>query len=366
MKKYIVIIFFALFCISSFLGGVHFNNFINNWDLLILTFGLLGFYLCLLENKITKELFLLLFLIILVPLIFFSGLSLIDNTLVSSINDWIGFLGAYLGVIGAIAVVWWQHIENKKQFEKQLNEEKNRRQQNISSYIKYTSEEYLNYIKNFSSNFLSLFYSTLDKENFSELSNNLLKFSLEISLENYNDILSSEKGSSFLALKKEADLLYKMLEKEILNFQDCINFSIFLSEIDVDNVNYSTEFKEKFSDFVILSTFIPTILHFSSSKQKLKFPSILNLENKKNIYCLLKSILKKNKNQEKFIIILKLTQHIQIYFSSFFLKVLIDRAFPFQNNDRANLSFIINRISTYNSFISHLLTAYNCALEIQS
>lgn len=114
MKKYIVIIFFALFCICSFLGGVHFDNFINDWDLLILTFGLLGFYLCLLENKITKELFLLFFLIILVPLIFFSGLSLIDNTLVSSINDWIGFLGAYLGVIGTIAVVWWQLNEDKK------------------------------------------------------------------------------------------------------------------------------------------------------------------------------------------------------------------------------------------------------------
>lgn len=115
MKKYIVIIFFALFCISSFLGGVYFNNFINNWDLLILTFGLLGFYLCLLENKITKELFLLLFFIILVPLIFFSSLSLINNTLVSSINDWIGFLGAYLGAIGAIGGIWWQLNEEKKE-----------------------------------------------------------------------------------------------------------------------------------------------------------------------------------------------------------------------------------------------------------
>lgn len=114
MKKYIVIIFFTLFCISSFLGGVYFNNFINNWDLLILTFGLLGFYLCLLENKITKELFLLLFFIILVPLIFFSGLSLIDNTLVSLINDWIGFLGAYFGVIGAIGGIWWQLNEEKR------------------------------------------------------------------------------------------------------------------------------------------------------------------------------------------------------------------------------------------------------------
>lgn len=114
MRKHIVIIFFVLFCICSFLGGVHFNDFITEWNILILTFGLLGFYLCLLENRITKELFLMLSLIILVPLIFFSGLSLIDSTLVSSINDWIGFLGAYLGVIGAICGIWWQLNEEKR------------------------------------------------------------------------------------------------------------------------------------------------------------------------------------------------------------------------------------------------------------
>ena len=114
MRKHIIITFFALFCIYSFLRRVHFNNFINNWDLLILTFGLLGFYLCLLENRITKELFLMLSLIILVPLIFFSGLSLIDSTLVSLINDWIGFLGAYLGVVRTIGAIWWQSNKEKE------------------------------------------------------------------------------------------------------------------------------------------------------------------------------------------------------------------------------------------------------------
>lgn len=123
MRKHIVIIFFVLFCICSFLGGVHFNDFITEWNILILTFGLLGFYLCLLENRITKELFLMLSLIILVPLIFFSGLSLIDSTLVSSINDWIGFLGAYLGVIGAICGIWWQLTENKKNEEEKKQED---------------------------------------------------------------------------------------------------------------------------------------------------------------------------------------------------------------------------------------------------
>lgn len=114
MKKYIVIIFFALFCICSFLGGVHFNDFITEWNILILIFFFLGLYPCLLDNQITKELFLLFFLIILVPLIFFSGLSLIDDTFVSSINDWIGFLGAYFGVIGAIGGIWWQLNEEKR------------------------------------------------------------------------------------------------------------------------------------------------------------------------------------------------------------------------------------------------------------
>lgn len=122
MKKYILIIFFVLFCICSFLGGVHFNNFINNWDLLILTFGLLGFYLCLLENKITKELFLLFFLIFLAPLIFFSGLSLINKTLFYSINDWIGFLGAYFGIVGTLWGIWWQ--VNKAEQQREKEEEK--------------------------------------------------------------------------------------------------------------------------------------------------------------------------------------------------------------------------------------------------
>lgn len=31
------------------------------------------------------------------------------------LSEWLGFLGAYFGVIGAIAVVWWQLFENKKQ-----------------------------------------------------------------------------------------------------------------------------------------------------------------------------------------------------------------------------------------------------------
>ena len=42
----------------------------------------------------------------------------------TSLRDWLGFLGAYFGVIGAISVVWWQHIENKKQLEEQDSKQK--------------------------------------------------------------------------------------------------------------------------------------------------------------------------------------------------------------------------------------------------
>lgn len=41
------------------------------------------------------------------------------------LSEWLGFLGSYFGVIGAIAVVWWQHIENKKQLKKQEIEQRN-------------------------------------------------------------------------------------------------------------------------------------------------------------------------------------------------------------------------------------------------
>lgn len=121
----------------------------------------------------------------------------------ASVGEWLGFLGAYFGVIGAIAVVWWQHIENKKQFEKQLaemqiesqkemfekqlNEEKSRRQQNISSYIKYTSGEYLDFIRNNLSYFFSLLYLTIsgNEQTIFKLANNLLKISIEIDIDNY-------------------------------------------------------------------------------------------------------------------------------------------------------------------------------------
>lgn len=181
MKKLVLIIFFVLFCISSFLGGVYFNNFINKWDLLILTFGLLGFYLCLLENKITKELFLLFFLIILVPLIFFSGLSLIDNRLVSSINDWIGFLGAYFGVIGAIGGIWWQLNEGKKEKEKEKSENEMKALQALGIHFREISETFRNvsshypYMNRFSANILD--YNQ-------DLINNLL-LSIPIDFQNF-------------------------------------------------------------------------------------------------------------------------------------------------------------------------------------
>lgn len=181
MKKYIVIIFFALFCICSFLGGVHFNDFITEWNILILIFFFLGLYPCLLDNQITKELFLLFFLIILVPLIFFSGLSLIDDTFVSSINDWIGFLGAYFGVIGTIGAIWWQlnHEKKEKEEEKIEKEEKallilGIHFREISENYKIVCEQYPN-MQNFS---LAIFDYNQD------LINNLL-FSIPNEFQNF-------------------------------------------------------------------------------------------------------------------------------------------------------------------------------------
>lgn len=357
MKKYTIIIFFILFCICSFLGGVHFNNFINNWDLLISTFGLLGFYLCLLENKITKELFFLFFLIILVPLIFFSGLSLIDNTLVSSINDWIGFLGAYLGIIGTIGAIWWQ-----------LNEEKSRRQQNISSYIKYTSGEYLDFIRNNLSYFFSLLYLTIsgNEQTIFKLANNLLKISIEIDIDNYHDILSSEKGANFLDLKKETDKLNRMLENTISNIDNCIKFTKYLREINP--VYYPSEFQEKFSDFNFLSLSISTILTNLSIKNKIDLSifKLNNLENKKFISSSLKTILKENKNQDKFLTMMKLIIKIQLYFSQYFLTIVMNSSFSFVNDDRKKLHFILDYNSTCTNFSILLLNIYKTSLEIQS
>lgn len=187
MRKHIVIIFFVLFCICSFLGGVHFNDFITEWNILILTFGLLGFYLCLLENRITKELFLMLSLIILVPLIFFSGLSLIDSTLVSSINDWIGFLGAYLGVIGAIGGIWWQLNEEK------INKELEQKNEEIKSlitlliHIREVSETYKDISLSYCNNKEKDIYFNDSILNYNiELINNLL---LKIDIDFRNSII---------------------------------------------------------------------------------------------------------------------------------------------------------------------------------
>lgn len=359
MKKHIIITFFALFCICSFLGGVHFNNFINNWDLLILTFGLLGFYLCLLENRITKELFLFFFLIILVPLIFFSVLSLIDTRLVSSIKDWIGFLGAYLGIIGTIGAIWWQ-----------LNEEKSKRQQNIFSYIKYTSGEYLDFIRNNLSYFFSLLYLT-NEQTILKVPNNFLKISMEIDIDNYYDILSSEKGANFLDLKKETDKLNRMLENIISNIDNCIKFSKYLRDIRLNPSEFREkfpEFQEKFSDFDFLLSSIAPILANMSANNKVIFPDfeLKNLENKKFIYSSLKTILKENKHHDKFLTMMELTLKIQSYFSKYFVKILISPPLSFKNDDRDKLHFILNYNSTCTNFTILLLNIYKASLKIQS
>lgn len=57
---------------------------------------------------------------------------MIDDTFVSSINDWIGFLGAYFGVIGAIGGIWWQ-----------LNEEKRGQQLTSLKIFKFYFEKFL-------------------------------------------------------------------------------------------------------------------------------------------------------------------------------------------------------------------------------
>lgn len=284
MKKYIVIIFFTLFCISSFLGGVYFNNFINNWDLLILTFGLLGFYLCLLENKITKELFLLLFFIILVPLIFFSGLSLIDTRLVSLINDWIGFLGAYLGVIGTIGAIWWQ-----------LNEEK--RKQQLGSlklyqyYFKSINSEIEN-IKKIFSNLLPISSTTnygyfiLNKIGIEVLYNNfknisLLPFSMDVweiiafilqaeeralNYQDNQDQIKSNFKDCFPTIKK-SNSFYSEVNTLILALDDLHSVESFSSE-HFDNLRNSfNKFKDSLPSFI-------------------KEPEILKRITKKDIYSL--------------------------------------------------------------------------------
>lgn len=235
MKKYIVIIFFTLFCISSFLGGVYFNNFINNWDLLILTFGLLGFYLCLLENKITKELFLLLFFIILVPLIFFSGLSLIDTRLVSSINDWIGFLGAYFGVIGTIGSIWWQLKEtNKKEKLGALN----------YSLIA------LNAFEDRAFNIFQLFYQTLssnislDKTNNNNLSI-IYDYELPILFDFYNTLSVYDFFSDFVTNINDIILIQERYIKYITIAQSDLNSKMFKLLESRTNINFFPIFENK-------------------------------------------------------------------------------------------------------------------------
>lgn len=66
-----------------------------------------------------KKIIVILVFPLIFPCILHIAYKYLPGQTIGTVDGWIGFLGAYFGVIGAIAIVWWQHIENKKQLEEQ-------------------------------------------------------------------------------------------------------------------------------------------------------------------------------------------------------------------------------------------------------
>lgn len=205
----------------------------------------------------------------------------------ASLDEWLGFLGAYFGVIGAIAVVWWQHIENKKQFEKQLAENKQLAEMQIESQ-KEMFEKQLNEEKEKETlkalNFFYTVFNSIDTSRllvfFSHIYPIIFEFNENIYLKNDNDfriILPLEESIAsnlFINITENANFtkLFTLFQK-IISFQDRIKKYILETKKDFNEIqlkkidtfysghtqptNYinieeeKTKFKNSHSNFII-------------------------------------------------------------------------------------------------------------------
>lgn len=61
-----------------------------------------------------KKIIVILVFPLIFPWILHIAYKYLPGQTIGTVDGWIGFLGAYFGVIGAIAVVWWQLSEEKK------------------------------------------------------------------------------------------------------------------------------------------------------------------------------------------------------------------------------------------------------------
>lgn len=153
------------------------------------------------KSKISIIILLLLFPIIFI-LIFKFCIKYLPGEMIGSIDGWLGFLGGYFGVLGALGAIWWQkEIENKIAIN------------NMNIYTNYIVETLANKLEK---NYMQLLttFSTLDghddlyeiqeidiiKKDFNIINTDTVNSNLSI-------ILSNEKFIILLELKEKLDNL---------------------------------------------------------------------------------------------------------------------------------------------------------------
>ncbi|MHD0320190.1 hypothetical protein ABDA07_03245 [Fusobacterium varium] len=71
-----------------------------------------------------------------------SFLYIFNNKSIGNTSDWLGFLGGYFGVIGAIGGIWWQLNHEKKEKEKEKIEKEEKALLTLGIHFREISENY--------------------------------------------------------------------------------------------------------------------------------------------------------------------------------------------------------------------------------
>lgn len=302
------------------------------------------------------------------------------------LSEWLGFLGAYFGVIGAIAVVWWQHIENKKQLKKQEIE-----QREILSEQKLQFEKQLKQNEELTKkqieNEREIFEKQLKEDNEREIKGLLryVNYYIEKSLKEFT-IETMEnlkyKGISFLYFPNKAGFVSVPLKNLNLSKEEIVTFFKY-------NFNEIIELKEKIENFLeiwCLSREEEDVLDNIVSALKPSYDNSLNFL-KKNLSIDIRkedilTLINNIKNPEKYNYnklkdiyrnhdmlyllnfiedLISLIQEVSnyLYDNKYNTDVIISKFSKFKNNHNSHLKDYCKKEKDYEKFMKNFDNPYN-------
>lgn len=116
----------------------------------ILLFGIfLLLFLIIYKSKLLTNFFKTCIFLTFFPIIFMSFLYIFNNKSIGNTSDWLGFLGGYFGIIGAIWGIWWQLDKEKREKEKEIFESQKNALMSFLHLTQNTAQRYHDYSEAF-------------------------------------------------------------------------------------------------------------------------------------------------------------------------------------------------------------------------